>query len=97
MAYQRSSQKLVKKYDCYAHENSFEERRAVLNEERLSDMLTLEISRIISRKEMCERFASIIRSKLILAAQKQKPRLLLIFEHCGTASHGLHRGQVGIV
>lgn len=87
--------KLVEKYECYAHGNPFEERRVVLDEERLPDVLAPGNLRIVPRKDLCERFASTIRSETTLAAQKQQPLLLLIFGHGDPDTHGVSIGLRG--
>jgi hypothetical protein len=72
---------LVNKYECYGHGNPFGERKVVLSRSMVPDIMATGNLRVVSRKGLCERFTSTVRSEARIAAENEQPLLILIFGH----------------
>lgn len=72
---------LIDKYGPYIHGNPFEERREVLNNDLLDDITESNNVRVVSRRDLCERFISTLRSEIALGLKNQQPLFLMVFGH----------------
>ncbi|CAG7948665.1 unnamed protein product [Penicillium nalgiovense] len=83
---------LVRKYHEYIHGDPNGDRRAVLDGERLPDILEAGNVRVVPRKVLLERYLSTLREQVAEAARCEEHLVLLLFGH-GTSAHGIEVGD----
>lgn len=77
----------IDKYGSYIHGNPFKERREVLNDDLLDEITKSNNLRVVSRRDLCERFLSTIRSEIAIALKNQQPLFLMVFGHGEKGTH----------
>ncbi|KAJ5684485.1 uncharacterized protein N7477_000830 [Penicillium maclennaniae] len=82
---------LVAKYHEYLHGDSNGDRRAVLDSQRLPDILKAGNLRVVPRDILLERYLNTLQEQAAEAAHLQEHLVLLIFGH-GSPTHGVEVG-----
>lgn len=79
----------IDKYGPYIHVNPFEKCQEVLNND-LRDVITESNNvQVVSRRDLCERFLSTIRSEIALARKNQQLFFLMVFGHGEKNTHSI--------
>ncbi|KAI9678811.1 MAG: hypothetical protein M1817_005870 [Caeruleum heppii] len=86
---------LVRKYQEYAHGNSFDSRRVVLDGDILNNFSTRpQDLRILPKERVLTEFLETLHSESRLAVENDQPVLVLIFGHGDEDTHGIFIGPI---
>ncbi|KAJ9204055.1 hypothetical protein DTO021D3_3987 [Paecilomyces variotii] len=85
---------LVQKYTEYAHEDAKGERKVVLDQNIIPGIEQSGSLRVVSRKDLLERFLSSLREQSLLAKNENQHLVVLVFGHGDLETFGLALGGV---
>ncbi|KAJ9209573.1 hypothetical protein DTO166G4_8823 [Paecilomyces variotii] len=83
---------LVQKYTEYAHEDAKGERKVVLDQNMIPGIEQSGSLRVVSRKDLLERFLSTLREQSLLAKNENQHLVVLVFGHGDLETFGLALG-----
>lgn len=83
---------LVRKYTEYAHGDPKGERRVVLDQNTMPGIEQTDSLRVVSRKDLLERFLSTLREQSLLAKNENQHLVVLVFGHGDPETFGVALG-----